>query len=126
MSRTYRRKDGKSSKGWMTSKDHVFLKYVSLDEALSQDYESVELGGYFSCYVRLKPDSKEYRYEEAKYHSDAGTHNFKEPGPGWFRNIYATRPNRRETKNELRKVILDPEYDPVITENNRKILPYWT
>lgn len=126
MSRTYRRKDGHSSKGWMTAKDRAFRKHLTVEEALDQNYSNFQFCGYHFCYVEMVPGSKEYQHAAAKYHSDAGTHNFKEPGPGWFRNVFATRPNRRETKNELRKVVLNPEYDPVITENNRKILPYWT
>ena len=112
MSRTYRRKEDKG--GWRGSKSHYLM-------------ECVRVEGWFHWeWIPLEPGTTKYKVASAKYHSDSGTHNFKEPGPSWFRNLYATRPNRRDTKNELRKVVLDPDYDPVIVENNSKILPYWT
>jgi hypothetical protein len=112
MSRTFRRKEDKG--GWRGSKSNYLRECVQVE------------GWSHWVWVPLEPGSVEYQKESAKYHSDAGSHNFKEPGPGWFRNLFATRPNRRYNKNELRKFVLNPEYDPEILDNNAKILPYWT
>lgn len=112
MSRTYRRKHDR--RGYLGSK-REHMKVCVPNE-----------GTWGWSWIHPEPGTPEYQKASARYHSDAGTYNFKEPGPGWFRNLFATRPNRREVKNELRKVTLDSDYDPVITENNRKILPYWT
>lgn len=69
-------------------------------------------------------ESKSGKKALAKYHSDAGTHSCKEPGPSWFRKITRQRPLRREGKNKLRKFMLDEEIEVIIEE--KPPLEYWT
>ena len=59
----------------------------------------------------------------AEYHSDA-YHNFKEPGPAWYRKLVTERPQRRINKRELQKFMLDPDYEPMCID--MMYLEYWT
>lgn len=112
MSRTYRRVRQHKNKRW----NDDLRYYVS---------EWVRSPSGWLLYRRQFPtNSIEYKKGKARYHSDAGSHCCKEPGPRWFRNIFAERPNRRKTKAELRKFMLNKEYEPIITSKPR--LPYWT
>lgn len=114
MSRTYRRTKCTRRKGWWDSLDWYTSEWVWAE------------AGYRVLYRRTYPkDSVEYKKGKARYHSDAGSHSCKEPGPGWFRNLYSDRPLRRSSKNELRKYIAyDGEYEPMILRMDK--LPYWT
>ena len=98
MSRTYRRKVDKG-----TMNDWAFRYSIWR----IQDYSEEELN-------RLR----------SRYHSDSYDCSFKEPGPSWFRNLYTERPNRRKNKLEIRKFILDPDYEPMCIEKGK--LEYWT
>ena len=115
MSRTYRRKGRPKLRGWF---DEGIAWYTS-EWVRAED-------GYRVLYRRQFPKgSKEYKKGVARYHSDGATHSCKEPGPGWFRNLYSNRPLRRAAKNELRKyVTYDGEYEPMILRMGK--LPYWT
>lgn len=112
MSRTYRRvKRNKRAHRW----DELEW-YVS-------DWVRSEYG--WILYRKPYPkDSPEYKAGKAKYHSDAGTHSFKEPGPSWFRNLTNTRPYRRVDKRELQKFLSDPLYEPMVLP--KYPLEYWT
>ena len=113
MSRTIRRKKKRrGSKAW-DSIDWYVSEWVLAEH------------GYYIAHRRPYPkDSKEYKKGYARYHSDAGSHSCKEPGPGWFRNLYSQRPYRRKARNEIRKFIFDPNYEPMILSKDK--LPYWT
>lgn len=69
-------------------------------------------------------NSPEYKKGSAKFHSDSGTHNCKEPGPKWFRNLYAERPHRRSAKLQLTQFCRDEEFEVIILDKPK--LPYWT
>jgi hypothetical protein len=82
---------------------------------------------YGICYGQRKTydrDSKEAITALVRYHSDAGTHQCREPGPSWFRNLTSQRPHRRSSKEQLRKFILDQEFEVIIEDNPH--LEYWT
>ncbi len=113
MSRTYRRVGQPKRHGWFDD-----LRWYT-SEWVRSEY------GFKILYRRQYPkDSLEYKKGKARYHSDAGTHCCKEPGPSWFRTLYAERPNRRAAKNELRKFMFNEEYEPLVVAKPR--LPYWT
>jgi hypothetical protein len=105
MSRTYRRRDGVEDY-WITH------------ELIRTNY------GYSRAWVKRDQNTKEFKKDWAKYRSDAGTHNFKEPGPHWFRNLFTDRPGRRFDKRELQKFMADPDYEPMIL--SKYPLEYWT
>lgn len=113
MSRTYRRKNAREEYYW------VLREYNS-------DYGYNDDGTWYyqSWYSYHSEDSDEGRKRLSHYHSDAGTFKHKEPGPSWFRNFYSQRPLRRHGKRELKKFLLDPEYEPIIEA--KPPLPYWT
>lgn len=113
MSRTYRRKGCTRRKGWWDDLKWYVSEWVWADD-------------YSVSYRRPFPkDSKEYKKGAARFYGDAGSHHCKEPGPGWFRNLYSDRPLRRAAKNELRKyVTYAGEYEPMILSKGK--LPYWT
>ena len=113
MSRTYRRKKQRTYRGY---------GFQTLNWATSK---LVRIEG--TCrFVRvpIDPGSQEYKERVAKYYSDAGTTDFKEPGPSWFRNLFTERPLRRYNKEELRRYLQNPDYEPMVEEKGK--LEYWT
>lgn len=106
MSRTYRRKGG----------DTYQLKWFI------RDWEFDENGN--SVLVQYIKGGKKYNEGLARYHSDGGTSNFKEPGPSWFRNLFTERPQRQYNRRELKKFMQNVEYEPMII--NKGHVPYWT
>ncbi len=137
MSRTYRRRRYRQL--W-SSGDPLTDWFASDDNIVWEDVEEVKysFGWSFRILprynVEYKADSKTGRKLIAKARSDAATWKCKEPGPGWFRNLYVTRPLRRQAKNEIRKYIKSIEkwdypiyndiYEPMILTDPP--LPYWT
>ena len=115
MSRTYRRKGVK----------HCNMYFTDLEYFVS-DYVLVEYAGGFHRNVRVpyEKDSKEYKKGLARFHSDGATHNFKEPGPSWFRNMTNTRPLRQQGRQEIQKWMRNEEYEPLIDAMGH--LEYWT
>lgn len=113
MSRTYRRVGQTKRRGWFDNLSWYVSEWVRSD------------CGYMALYRRqYHKDSLEYKRGKARYHSDAGSHSCKEPGPSWFRTLYAERPNRRAAKNELRKFLHNEDYEPMVVSKPK--LPYWT
>lgn len=105
MSRTYRRTKNYNS-NWFSRKD----SYCStLGPLWPYQYELIP----------IPKDTEEYARKSAYYHSDAYTHECKEPGPAWFRNLYTERPQRRFNKNELRKYMLNEDYEPMCIEMDK-------
>lgn len=127
MSRTYRRRRYRQLFG----SDNPLIDYwATEDEIVWVDVDSVKQAWMygFMLYprftVRYKKNSKTGRKLISKARSDAGTCRFKEPGPGWFRNLYMARPLRRQAKNEIHKFIMNQDYEPMILSDPP--LPYWT
>lgn len=52
------------------------------------------------------------------------TFRCKEPGPAYFRNLYTERPQRRESKRQLNKFLLDPEFEVLL--DSKAHLEYYT
>ena len=48
----------------------------------------------------------------------------KEPGPSWFRNLTSERPQRRESKRQLTKFLLDPDFEVLL--DSKPPLEYYT
>jgi hypothetical protein len=106
MSRTYRRKGGdQSDLVWRTSK-------------------MVKVPGRLIWYwEKMDPNSKEYKQEINKWHSDYGTAHYSRSAPGWWITLTSQRPYRRDSKRKIQKWLLDPEYEVII--NSKEPLPYW-
>ena len=110
MSRTYRRK---SRAGTMNDWDFRLSVYRI------QDKTDAEIARLLSV-----------------YHSDSYDCAFKEPGPSWFRTLVTERPLRRKNKQELKKFLLNDDYEPMCeekgnssiglccTDTNMKMDPY--
>lgn len=79
---------------------------------------------YVSWWTYLKPDSKEYKYEVALYHSDSGGCSFREPGPMWYLRESAQVPYRMRAKKEIHKYMRDPDYEIVLEDKPKA--EYWT
>jgi hypothetical protein len=105
LSKTYRRKNQK-----------VKLRQLNGSSAIWYYFANC-------CFYR-PPTKSELSKAKAVYYSDSGTNDFKEPGPSWFRNLYHERPLRRKNKLELKKFMLNPEYEPMVCAKGK--LPYWT
>lgn len=86
--------------------------------------ELVRVYPFTYVWVKRDPQSKEYKKELAKYHSDS-FRSFREPGPARFRNLFEERPLRRQNKRELQRFMQDSEYEPLIDAKQRKRV-YWT
>lgn len=115
MSRTYRRKNGKKN-GYL-NEEWCTHDYVRVESPSDPRY-------FYYTRVKLDPKSPECIKAIAKFHSDAGTHRCKEPGPSWFRRLYTQRPHRRAAKRELQRWLANPDYEPMILP--MEPLEYWT
>lgn len=110
MSRTYRRTDDAWTGTW-------FGKFWAVSEwRYNQDGVYLRI-----CYPK---DSKEYKKASALYHSDAGSHLFKEPGPSWWRREFYQRPYRRRAKKQLHRYVQGEDIDVIIEDKPR--LDWWT
>ena len=127
MSRTYRRKNDTHEYYWVL-REHTHLEYIKdFDQ-----YESFELcGGYFNphkgiewTYVvaMLKPNSIKGKKELQKYHSDVNRYHGGK-GPGWFYNLYCQKPYRQEARKEIKKSLLDDEYEVILPSKPKAV--YW-
>lgn len=117
MSRTYRRRHTTKNGMWTD------LEYYTSNWT----YPFADDGEWWPTarvQVPFPKDSAEYRKGKAIFHSDAATTNFKEPGPSWFRRMFTERPMRRYNKNEIRKWMNNPEYEPIVYD--MMPLEYWT
>ena len=113
MSRTYRRRKGSAKQRAYGSLAEYTVEYIRVP------------GNTWCTYARvpMDPNTKEYKIKRSKYYRDK-THNFKDPGPSWFRNLFHTRPLRRAFRRELAKWGKNPEYD--VNPKPLNYLPYWT
>lgn len=119
MSRTFRRTGDTVHQSWFCKKDYCTeWLYTDYPEPLSLEFYR------YNRRVPLQEGTKEYKRKAARYHSDAATTNFKEPGPSWFRNMFCERGQRRNAKQQLKKYMLDQDYEVCLMAKNR--LPYWT
>ena len=127
MSRTYRRRRYRQL--WNSSNPLMDF-WVHGKEVVWDDVDYIKWSyewGFTSgprYNVKYKENSKTGRKLMSVARSDAATTNCKEPGPGWFRNLYVARPLRRQAKNEIHKFMVNPEYEPMILTDPP--LPYWT
>lgn len=110
MSRTIRRKNETQEYYWILKDWDMYLAMPS--------------GTYLCKSIYLDKNTKAAKKALKHYHGDAGTHKCKEPGPSWYRRITRQVPLRRNSKEELRKFMLDEEHEVMITENPH--LEYWT
>lgn len=111
MSRTYRIKPNKGRwNGWNTP-DRIYREFRYMEDSWSYQV------------VWIDRHSKEGKKRYARYHMDK-VDKFKEPGPSWFRNLFSQRPYRRHCKVELKKFLLNPDYEPDVPR--RWKLDYWT
>lgn len=103
MSRTYRRKNEKHEYRWVLRNWDVWP--------------------WCSNYTKYDAHSKEGIKALAEFHAD-WYRSFREPGPAWFRNMFTERPQRREAKRQIKKFMLDKEYEVIL--NPKDPLEYWT
>jgi hypothetical protein len=111
MSRTFRKKEGKKHFDPIAKQ-----AYCSDWRSISEWCPTIEL-------YPLDYNSQEYQKESARYHSDAKTKGLNYNGPKWFRKRVVERPQRRQAKTELRKYMLNPDYEVCLTPKNH--IPYW-
>lgn len=132
MSRTYRRRNQAA-------------KYRAFESLASYTVNRVGVPGRIWCTymnVPIEKDTEEYKIKRSEYFRDK-TYRFKEPGPGWFRNMFSTRPLRGKARKELHKFmrsvpvgynsygkevhflqVMNECYEPMIDSKGK--LPYWT
>ena len=116
MSRTYRRRSTTRNGMWSD------LEYYTSEWV----YPWKEFGLYSSYRIPFEKGSTEYKKGKAKFHSDAGTTSFKEPGPSWFRRIFK-RKYKAKVRAELNKFLINPEYEVDLHFHTEKYkLDYWT
>lgn len=120
MSRTYRRKKADKHKylGWMYFTD------TTTPRLHNYSWSCDTVWWYYGESYEEYPTEHQMATARARYHSDAATSSFKEPGPSWFRRMFETRPSRRKNKRELQRYMLDTEYEPMCFDKGP--LDYWT
>lgn len=115
MSRTYRRKNT-TKNGMCSDLDYFVSELVSVYEDCSWPKK----------WVKFPEDSVEYKRGLAKFHSDAGTTSFKEPGPSWYRRMFK-RKYTAKVRQELRKFLNNPDYEVDLHDSTEKYkMDYWT
>ena len=120
MSRTYRRKSTTQNGMWAD------LGYFTSEYA----YKLYDMEGrsFNERYMRIpfEKGSPEYQKGKAKFHSDAGTQSFKEPGPSWFRRMFH-KMYKSHVRQELHKFMRDPDYEVDLHDSTEKyFMDYWT
>lgn len=110
MSRTFRRKNATHEYYWVVRDWDLYFKVGAFNHRTRN--------------FQFQPGTKEYDKALSEYHSDAGTHACKEPGPTWFRNITSQRPLRRDAYRQLRRFLQGEDLEVIIEENPP--LEYWT
>lgn len=118
MSRTFRRKNTTQNGMW-ADLEYFTSTYVTVNLGIWNGYSH-----FYSERVPLNKSSKEYKAGKARFHSDGGTNSCKEPGPGWFRNMFNTKPSRCGARNEINKWLRNEDYEVVAETHPR--LSYWT
>lgn len=130
MSRTFRKRKGRSC--FTNDLEHAMSETVyqdELDKINHEDLVDIRIR-YYSVYsdsyqftVRYTAKSREGKKRAAYYHSDAYTHECKEPGPSAWKNLTTHRPYRRKYKEQCRKALYDADFEVVI---EKIVYPYWT
>jgi hypothetical protein len=121
MARTYRFRKECGYLPWFANLDHK--RY-----SMSKEWEpSARIAKYvgrdFLFMWEVPKPQKEQRRIDALEHRDRSSY-FKEPGPAFFRNLYTERPLRRESKRQLKKFLLTPEFEVILDSKGK--LEYWT
>ncbi len=100
MSRTYRRKNFNLVNN--TSSDNICAKKYGKGNYTYDSYM------FWGIYVEL-PIDKQIK-QRIRTHTDNGCVSLK--APSWFNNMYE-RKLRRSNRNEIRKWMCNPEYEPM-------------
>jgi hypothetical protein len=124
MSRTVRRKNRKDEYYW------VLREFTHIDKIPSDlsKYDKIAVARWASSDnwvdIHFSPQSKAGKKRISRYHSDAGTHKCKEPGPSWYRRLNTQKPLRQSSRMQLQQFLKDPELEVII--DNMPPLGYWT
>lgn len=78
---------------------------------------------YQGYWAPLDKSSAEYRKNLALFHSDRKWRAWLPNGPGWFHNLMAQRPYRRDVKNQIHRCIRDEDFEVQITRKPPR--GYW-
>lgn len=129
MSRTYRRKNLYNSNdipSWIYVERWCSMsEYEQVLEEHADSIQAVTDSSYGygrRVDIWFAKNSKEGRRRLAVYLSDAATDSRHRPHR-WFVNEFHQRPYRRRSKNELRKYMIDTEYEYMIESKPK--LGYW-
>ena len=129
MSRTYRRKkfsrpstcpEWVLRERWMNPSEYEY--------AIAEYGDSIDMithsssWGHNTVDIWFKRNSKEGKRRLAEYRSDSASYKWHRPC-GWWVAEFSQRPYRRRSKNELRKYMLDTEYEYMI--ESMPVLGYW-
>lgn len=125
MSRTIRFRKNKFVP-WWNNYSHKEWIYIKDNEEINPEWELRLYPSWRECSIGLrferKLTGKNAKKVWWKSHKD-DKFNFKEPGPRMWRNIF-DRKNRRRSKRELQKFILNSFYEPIIYKRGKS--DYWT
>lgn len=128
MSRTYRRKELYNANmipAWVYRERWMLPdEYSQMEAEYGDSIETVSHSswGHNRVDIWFGKYSKEGKRRLARYRSDADTDKWHRPC-GWWVTEFSQRPYRRRSKNELRKYMLDTEYEYMI--ESMPVLGYW-
>ena len=107
----------KTKRRTKSTKDDMYRVTTDLVQRFESDGNWIEL-------VRVPKEEKELAKSLARYYSDAGTHQCKEPGPSWYRRITRQVPLRRDSARQIRRYLQGEDLEVII--ETKPPLEYWT
>lgn len=122
MSRTVRRKNDTHEYYW------VLIEFTHVDNIPKdlEKYDKVVSPRWVSSYdfvdIHYDPKSKLGKKLINRYHSDVNRYHGGK-GPGWFYNLYCQKPYRQEARKEIKKSLLDDEYEVILPSKPKAV--YW-
>lgn len=129
MSKTYRKRCPEYDKWWLlrgtkdleeitSTKD--FSRCFISREGYKYNKDTKTFEEYTEVEVYYTEKCKEGKKRLAKYHSDSIGYKYNRTGPGWWKTLTVQKPYRQRSRIELKKFLLDTEYEVVLESKPKK------
>ena len=104
------------------SRTYRFKKAPHLSSCALSEWKHTDVWSWYRVYH--DPRSKEGKKRLARHHSDCKWMFFNHLGPGWFHNLYAQRPYRRDAKKQLHRYVREEDFEVMLLRRPKR--EYWT